>query len=191
MPFPATGLTPPTTPPPPPTQARRPCFIVDNHKFVSAGIIPFTKLEDDSYRFMMQQRTTPVLARARSHSWSWEDFGGKSDACDLSILDTAVRECHEELNYHFTKSFIVKQLSHENSFRVMIPDSKYMVYFMYLDPIWFTEVSTKIYGTVERACKINRLVKWIDVADFMLLISEKQTNPRLNRLYELIKTRFV
>ena len=148
----------------------RPCFSVDHNEYVSAGIIPYT-IKDGRTSFLMQA----VVKRG----WDWEDFGGKSDAVDKSILDVAIRECLEELNHEVTREFLVSCLHHEKTIVCPIPDSKYMLYFMYIPLEHMKFFNTERFGDLEKMHKISRTVHWVDKMSLCALTRKGVLNPRI------------
>jgi 8-oxo-dGTP pyrophosphatase MutT (NUDIX family) len=85
----------------------------------SAGVlILVTKLETD-FHFLMIQRTTYDGA----HSGQMAFPGGKMEPQDATIIDTAIRECYEEIGLNVSKNQILGALT-----PLYIPVSHFVVY---------------------------------------------------------------
>jgi 8-oxo-dGTP pyrophosphatase MutT (NUDIX family) len=104
----------------------------------SAGVlILVTKLETD-FHFLMIQRTMYDGA----HSGQMAFPGGKKEPQDASILDTAIRECYEEIGIHVSKSDILGALT-----PLFIPVSHFVVYpfLAYIDsPLQLIKDTTEV-----------------------------------------------
>lgn len=148
----------------------RPLFKVGPYKYVSAGIIPYT-IKDGQTFFLLQA----VMGRG----WDWEDFGGKSDIVDTSIADVAIRECLEELNHEVTREFLISCVSHEKTIVCPIPDSKYMLYLMYIPPEHMDFFTTERFGDLEKLHRIKRTVHWVAKESLHELTRRGVLNPRI------------
>lgn len=85
----------------------------------TAGVlILITKVNSD-FHFLMIQRTTYDGA----HSGQMAFPGGKKEPQDASILDTAIRECYEEIGIYVSKCDILGALT-----PLFIPVSQFVVY---------------------------------------------------------------
>lgn len=153
----------------------RPCFKINNQKYVSAGAMLYT-IKDGKIFFMMQK----IAADGKFNcTWEWEDFGGKSEKGDRSIKEVAVRECWEELNGKVEKEFLHKQIADEMSFRCKIPQCKYMLYVIYVPPDYMDRFTTEIFGDMEDLDKVKRTVHWIGYDMFYRYVIAKKVTPRL------------
>lgn len=65
-------------------------------KYRSAGIIPYAYV-DGKIMFLLQKYTSP----RKKNDFGWNDFGGKMDEGDSSLVNTAAREFNEETNCIF------------------------------------------------------------------------------------------
>jgi 8-oxo-dGTP pyrophosphatase MutT (NUDIX family) len=137
---------------------------------VSAGVIPYT-FKDDTYHFLLQHLT------GTQRSWSYEDFGGKSQVGDQNIEDVAFRECHEETNYsnYFSPDFLRKQLQHERSVIYQIPECKYMMYFIYVPPEYLS-LDLSQFGSTNNDNQL-RILEWITYRTLMEMDGAKM-QPR-------------
>ncbi len=155
---------------------QRPCFDVNDQKFVSAGIILYCFDSEGRYYFMLQQ----IHDGAEwGSTWDWEDFGGKSDPVDKSIEDVAVRECVEELNFQVDRSFIATQIATTSSFRYEISECKYMLYIVNVPVEYMTTFSTELFGEQEVLTGIKRTVHWIGYDELVKLATTGRLHPRL------------
>lgn len=155
----------------------RPVFIEKNRLYVSAGVLLYTKDPQGTCSFMLQK----IKDRG---PWTYEDFGGKSDVCDKSIKDTALRECLEELNCledsytgPITWQFLETQLADRRSIVYRVPDNKYILYIIYVPYELKSSMNMKDFGTYEILDGIQRTVTWLSYRDFMELDS-KDLHPR-------------
>ena len=85
----------------------------------TAGILILVTKMDEDFHFLMIQRTMYDGA----HSGQMAFPGGKKEPQDASILDTAIRECYEEIGIHVSKSDILGALT-----PLFIPVSHFVVY---------------------------------------------------------------
>jgi hypothetical protein len=154
--------------------SERPVFKHNENIYVSAGIIIYTlNPESQVYSFMLQKCTR--------NTWLFEDLGGKSEIGDKNILDIAIRECQEELNYKggINESFIRQQLNDKHSFEYAVPQNKYMLYMIYVSYEFKTSLNMKEFGTHENLDQIQREVVWLSYKDIMEL-SIHDIHPRFN-----------
>lgn len=147
----------------------RPVFLVGGREFVSAGVIVYTQHADETY-----------LLFGNDEKGRWTDFGGKSEPCDATLLDVALRECSEELNSVFP--FTYENL--QNMTRDKCPvyywhGGKYAFYFLRVDPKYLT-MTPEEFGLIEKGTGWPRRVSWVTARDFVTL-EKKQIHPRLRR----------
>lgn len=153
----------------------RPHFFYKNRIYVSAGVIMYTiNPESGNYSFMLQ--------KCARDSWSFEDFGGKSSPEDKSILDVAIRECREELNFesNITDEFLRNQLEDPRSFEYRVPSCKYILYMIYVPFEFKTSIDTTVFGTHEQLDGIRRDVVWLSYKDLNEL-PLRELHPRFNQ----------
>lgn len=149
------------------SKVERPHFTIDNRIYVSAGIILYTR-KDGQELFLLQQYYDQVTSK-----WIWEDFGGKSEASDKSIMDVAIRECLEELNSDITYDFLSSCIHDKRSIIHKIPESKYMLHVAYIDETYVEYFSD--YG------------RWLDLLQLKDFIKKKLLHPRIqNKMADVI-----
>lgn len=85
----------------------------------TAGVLILITKVNSNFHFLMIQRTTYDGA----HSGQMAFPGGKKEPQDATILDTAIRECYEEIGIHVSKSDILGALT-----PLFIPVSQFVVY---------------------------------------------------------------
>lgn len=163
----------------------RPAFVINNHLYVSAGVILYTII--DNQIKLLVQRVTHTGEWADRCYWEWEDFGGKSDIEDESIVDTAVRECYEELNYLVDKGFIKAALEHSASRRLLNKRSKYVLFLGYVPPTSYQALEPRQFGQIEHLTQIQRVVAWVDVDHLFEVYRQHKLHPRLSEMFSLIK----
>lgn len=153
----------------------RPIFFYKNRTYVSAGVILYT-INPES------QNCSFLLQRSSRNSWEYEDFGGKSDKEDKSILDVALRECREELNFEggITEEFLLTQLNDRRSFEYLVPSCKYVLYMIYVPFEFKTAMDMSVFGTYEKLDQIRRDVLWMSYKQLNEL-SHNDLHPRFNQ----------
>lgn len=149
---------------------KRPTFRVDNHIYVSAGVVPYT-VAQSNYYFLLQRLTN------EDRRWTYEDFGGKSQQEDKSIEDVAFRECHEETNFKptFTPKYLKQQLEDKRSIIYRIKDCKYMLYMIYVPPE-LKELDLSQFGEQNNDGQ-PRVLEWLSYKSFMEL-DDNELQPR-------------
>lgn len=125
----------------------RPTFFYNNKKKNSEN-----KIRAAGIIFYYYENNQPIFLMINV-SGKYEDFGGKTDVIDTSILETIVREATEESNNIFNK----------NNIKICKKNMCYSKKSKYL--LCFQEISIKydveLFGTVELNNGINRTVEWI------------------------------
>jgi 8-oxo-dGTP pyrophosphatase MutT (NUDIX family) len=131
----------------------------------SAGVlILVTKLKTD-FHFLMIQRTTYDGA----HSGQMAFPGGKKEPHDTSILDTAIRECYEEIGIKVSKSDILGALT-----PLYIPVSHFVVYpfIAFIDaPLQFIKDPTEVEAIY--LFKVQDFFKPENIQDFSFQIQNQ------------------
>ncbi len=149
---------------------------------LKAGGVLFYKINTDSNDIDF------LLIKNRN---KYEDFGGRIDDEDKSILETISREVEEESNGIFKKKDIIDKLKYDDA--IYFKHSKYLIYLIELTD----KIDPKIFGTKEIHDNIDRTVEWISYknykhADFI----KKNLNFRLkfkglfDKMIELHNTYF-
>lgn len=153
------------------TDTTRPIFKINNHVYLSAGIIFYFVDDKDIIHFMFQ--------KVKGTPWLYEDFGGKSQYGDKSLKDVAIRECLEELNQGDDTK---KNLESSPCIEYLVPNNKYVSYFININDIFenkFTELpSTEVFGDREVLYNIERTVVWLTYAELWNL-HPSLIHPRL------------
>lgn len=128
----------------------RPTFYYNNNKMlpIRAGGVLF-------YRFNVDKNESEFLMI--NIDGTYEDFGGKTDACDKSIEDTISREAEEESNNIFTHKQIYDLLQDPSHKRVYVKRAKYLVYIIKTDE----KYNPQDFGDTEVHDNKYRTVEWI------------------------------
>lgn len=141
---------------------KRPHFLINNCPITAAGLLI---IDYEKHKCLLQY--IPEKNK-------YDDFGGKVDIKDNTIIDTIVREVYEESN---------KLIGSENN-----PIDFSKIYFCYMKKCKYLlavieskyiniDKNLKIYGKIETHTNINRLFKWVNI--FKILSWEKKVNRRL------------
>lgn len=92
----------------------------------------------------------------------WEDFGGRTDWKDKSIIETAFRECNEESNGILNEQFLKIQIEkNKNKSYYILNDNKYFVYMIYVTRKCKDYLDSSLFGDTECHDKIKRKVEWV------------------------------
>jgi hypothetical protein len=149
----------------------RPTFyykgIENTYNEIRAGGVIFYKFQGGKLKLLLINKT---------HDQLYEDFGGKTDMEDYTILDTITREIYEESNKIIKKKFIMRKLLNKNSCELYNNKSKYLVFLIKLN----FHVTGKQFGNKEIHDDIDRTVEWIDYEKYEKLKLKNKINPRLN-----------
>ena len=76
--------------------AETPCRTVDDPSLTPAGVMVLIYPKNGDHCVLLQKRSS----RVESHKGEISFPGGKRDPEDITILDTALRETHEEMGVH-------------------------------------------------------------------------------------------
>jgi 8-oxo-dGTP pyrophosphatase MutT (NUDIX family) len=133
----------------------RPRFTVEGHSYVSAGIIPIT-LSNDTYYYLMSFRHDKQCL---------EDFGGKSDPGDETLVNVALREYAEETGGHHPVS------GDDIVAHIPVPEAKYMIYLAEVD--W--DVTSELCAYHEPGTVYKRRPIWVTKET----VSQYAVNPRI------------
>jgi hypothetical protein len=138
----------------------------------TAGVLPF---------FVTENREIFVLMQCKTSNGLHEDFGGKVDYDDKTLIETASREAHEESNGILHQSDIEKTISED--FCEYYRRGKYCVFFIEINPI-----HPSAFGDRENHDQVLRTCKWVKLEN----VRRYNLNPRLRyssfdtRLKELV-----
>ena len=146
----------------------RPSFRLHNRIYLSAGVTFYSINSSGEIYFLLQKKP-------KGTGWDYEDFGGKSQAGDLTIRDVAFRECEEEINgaLGIKKSFLETCPQAE----FLIPINKYAMYLVKLDEK-FMKIDTKVFGECETLFSLERTVKWVSYRE-LFDMPAAMLHPRL------------
>lgn len=93
----------------------------------------------------------------------WEDFGGKADKEDESIIETAFRECDEESNEMLNKNFLEELIKlNKKKCYYLVQNNTYFVYVIYVPRVVKEMLTSEKFGDIELHDKIRRKVEWVD-----------------------------
>lgn len=150
----------------------RPSFMVQGRTYVSAGILPYTMDLQGNFHFLFQRLTS------EDRRWTYEDFGGKSEAGDTSILNVALREFQEESNGIDTMrpEFLREQLKDNRSIVYKIPESKYILFLIYIPLPHKETMDLSLFGTTNHD-GMTRNVEWLSYKSVMEL-DDHRLHPR-------------
>ena len=136
-----------------------------NSEIRAAGAL-FYSFKNNNLNLLMIRKTNDKI---------YEDFGGKTDMEDMTILDTISREVFEESNKIFKKEFVMKKLLNKNSIKIYNNKSKYLLFLIRLN----FNINPSKFGNVEFHDNIKRTVKWINYQKYENLKLNNKINPRL------------
>jgi len=130
----------------------------------AGGVIFYTFINEKLHILLIKKTETNI----------YEDFGGKTDMLDLTILDTISREVDEESNKIFSQENIKKILENNIKNNVYNRKSKYTIYFLEI-----SNIDCTLFGNKEIHDNIPRTVHWISYDEFIDLKIKNKINPRL------------
>ena len=104
-----------------------------------------------------------ILMQKSENKNYWEDFGGKTDETDKSIIYSAYREAKEESNAVLTHSYL-KRLVKKNPEKCypLQQGNTYFIYMIYVDREEKAKLKPERFGVCEFHDKISRVVDWVD-----------------------------
>ena len=110
----------------------------------------------------------------------WEDFGGKTDKEDSSVIETAYRECEEESNQVITKEFLSEMIDkNPDKCHYLLQSNSYFIYLIFVSRKDKEYLKSKNFGKMEKHDKIKREVSWIDPSE--------ELHPRIKYLHKYLK----
>ena len=93
----------------------------------------------------------------------WEDFGGKTDKSDESIIDTAFRECDEESNNVLNRKFLEELIKlNKRKCYYLLQNNNYFIYVIYVPRLIKEKLISEKFGDTELHDNIKRKVEWVD-----------------------------
>jgi len=103
-----------------------------------------------------------LLLQKRDDKEYWEDFGGKTEKVDEKILETALRECHEESNGVISKDFVMKRLQEcPKKCHPVYQGNTYFIQLIYITRKQKREMCLEKFGDEECHDGIRRKVEWV------------------------------
>lgn len=93
----------------------------------------------------------------------WEDFGGKTDKEDESIIKTAFREGSEESNKILNTEFLEELINlNKKKCYYLLQNNTYFLYVIYVPRIVKDILIPEKFGDTELHDGIKRKVEWVD-----------------------------
>lgn len=107
----------------------------------------------------------------------YEDFGGRNDSTDKSVIHAAFRECEEESNGVLNEEFLNNQIKkHKEKCYYMLNNNRYFIYMIYVSRKEKEKLTPEIFGDYENHDGIERKVEWV-------INNEKlPLHPRLSKI---------
>jgi len=141
---------------------KRPHFIVNKRVITAAGIL------------IIDYKNNRCLLQYNTLKNRWDDFGGKVEFEDDTILSTMIRELYEESNKLIGNK--INQICFKDVQFFYIKKAKYVLAVLDSKNIKI-EDDLKQYGLIEEQTNIERYVKWVDCD--AILNNKNNLNPRL------------
>ena len=121
-----------------------------------------------------------ILMQKTKDNDYWEDFGGKTDKEDKTIIETAYRECEEESNKVITKEFLSELIDkNPDKCHYLLQSNSYFIYLIFISRKDKEYLKKKDFGDIEKHDKIKREVSWVDLSENL--------HPRIKYLYKHLK----
>jgi hypothetical protein len=151
----------------------RPAFITASGQVMTATGVLFCNTRNE---LLMQ-----AVLDEKTKEIRLDDFGGKVDEKDPTVLATIQRESVEETNKKLPEifDFLGNLLGY-----LYIPSSKYLL-LICRSPVEFEEIDLSLFGTSETHSSIQRTVRWVRVGEFL---DAKKLHPRLFKSSEVKDT---
>ena len=142
----------------------RPHFILNKRAITAGGIL------------IIDYKNERCLLQYNSNKDRWDDFGGKAEFEDDTIIHTMIRELYEESNKLIGDETNKINLSNAEFF--YIKQAKYILAVLDSKSIKIDDDLTK-YGSLEVHTNIERYVKWVDCSEIINNKNNLNINPRL------------
>jgi len=142
----------------------RPHFILNKRAITAGGIL------------IIDYKNDRCLLQYNSNKDRWDDFGGKVEFEDDTIIHTIIRELYEESNKLIGDERNKINLSNAEFFYVK--QAKYILAVLDSNSIKIDDDLTK-YGSFEEHTNIERYVKWVDCSAIINNKNNLNINPRL------------
>lgn len=143
---------------------QRPHFIINNKKITAGGLL------------IIDFQNEKCLLQYSSKKDRFDDFGGKAELTDDTIIHTIIRELYEESNKLIGSEN--NKINFKNVKFYYIPQAKYILAVLDHKQIDIETDLTK-YGQIEEHTKIFRTVNWLEISSFMSSENTVNINPRL------------
>ncbi len=143
---------------------KRPHFILNKRAITAGGIL------------IIDYKNDRCLLQYNSNKDRWDDFGGKAEFEDDTIIHTMIRELYEESNKLIGDETNKINLSNAEFF--YIKQAKYILAVLDSKSIKIDDDLTK-YGSLEVHTNIERYVKWVDCSEIINNKNNLNINPRL------------
>lgn len=153
------------------TNIIRPTFYLDNNKNqpIKAG---------GALIYRVNNKLKDIELLLIKNRGRYEDFGGRTDIKDKTILDTVCREIDEESNNIFRKKPLKKIFTKCNY--IYSTWSKYVIYMYELSTTnEYYNIDPIIFGNRETHDNIERTVQWIPYSIYKSNEFQKEVNFRL------------
>ena len=136
---------------------KRYAFITDNNQIVCAAGVLIYKINPET-----NELSVLLIKNAFDDGhFRYDDFGGKVEMTDSSIIYTAARECDEESNGIFARKQ-VETIIKENNMSIYYDIGRYMIFFvcvdLFDDAIMMEE---NVFGDHEILTNRKRTVEWV------------------------------
>lgn len=153
----------------------RPTFFVRGFPIRAAGVLFYRRCGDAQVEFLFMRR--PPLGMNARGDWIYEDFGGKTDSVDMTVIDTAAREVDEESNHAFAMDWLREQLllAKWKGNYFINGQSKYIVFIVPAPDA----LDMTTFGNVENGTSYQREVLWVNQEQ----IQNLPLHPRLRTPY--------
>lgn len=143
---------------------KRPHFILNKRAITAGGIL------------IIDFKNGRCLLQYNSNKDRWDDFGGKVEFEDDTIIHTMTRELYEESNKLIGGE--TNKINFSNADFFYIKEAKYILAVLNCNSIKIDKDLTK-YGSLEIHTNIERYVKWVDCSAIMNNENNLNINPRL------------
>lgn len=150
----------------------RPKFMVDNFVIYAGGLLIYKVDEDNKIWILM------IKSKG-----SYEDFGGKVDIEDKSIIDTVIRESSEESNNLLDSEYLREKITKGDCSKLILDKCKYILYIVKSSENDLL-LRSEDFGDKEEYEGIYRTVEWVDIE--LIIKKELDIHPRL-KFYEFRK----
>lgn len=133
---------------------------VRKHKnAISAGGCVFYKITSDGKIHLLLSKYHCIKSKGKNKN-KHDDFGGKVETIDDSIIMTIARETAEETNNVITKDFMIDKINNSRYNAFYTGSSKYYFVAIKVDETFFP--NTELFGMKEEHSNADRQIMWIE-----------------------------